>query len=142
MHICTRIAAVAFLFGGAITTFLGPTPASAGGSAPGTVRLTIVPRCLSIRAHQRSMVVTLSGVRPRSRYVFTESPDRPGFGGGEMGVHRSNSHGVVRFVYPGPSLRWEAGTWTVTASRIGGGAVAKGTYTVMRGSCLATVYRA
>lgn len=103
-------------------------------SSSAAVRLTVSPRCLSVRTHAQSMTVTLSGARPSARYAFSATFSRPGFGGGNMGVHQANRHGVVHFTYPGPTKKWEVGKWTVSA-RYRGRTTPKSVYTVTAGAC-------
>lgn len=94
-----------------------PHPAQAAGNAAGvntghaSLRLSPNPVTLG-----QPLAVMLHGARPGAWLDFTLQPlHRGGFGGGLMGRYRADADGVVRFVYPGPTRRWEVGQWRVYA---------------------------
>lgn len=61
----------------------------------------------------RPLSVVLSCVRPNHTYGFVTSPLKPGFGGGNMGDHRTGAYGLASFTYPAFERSWELGRWVV-----------------------------
>lgn len=87
-------------------------PASASSSAS-RIKLQIVPSSIPLGGH---FTVRLAGLRAAEPVVFTLHPlQLKGFGGGLMGRWKADTHGVIRFSYPGGTQRWELGRWRVSA---------------------------
>jgi len=112
-----------------------PAMARAGGSAPHTATLALGRHCLSVRPQARLVQVVLAHVQPGRTYGFTMIPQAPGgFGGGNMGSYRSDTHGTVHFAYPFPHLLTEVGYWVVSALS-GPSPVAKTNFLMLHRSC-------
>jgi hypothetical protein len=101
--------------------FPGVVAAAARHSKPlGTASLRVSPRCVSVRPHhKKQMTITLSRADPGKRYTFAMVPL---FGGGvvtapNVGRHRANGFGAVKFTYPAPNQSRDAGRWQVSATR-------------------------
>jgi hypothetical protein len=74
---------------------------------------------------KQRFTVTLTGATPGESLTFLATPDREGFGGGNMGVHRANAAGIIRFRYGPFKNKLDIGHWTVTVVRVGKGMVTK-----------------
>lgn len=61
----------------------------------------------------RKFSVSLSCVMPNHAYRFVAVPNRTGFGGGIMGLHRTGRYALTSFRYPVPT---GSRTWTVSAT--------------------------
>jgi hypothetical protein len=119
----------------ALTLSSAPFPVRALAGSPGTgVRLSLTGHCFSVRLRPTFVQVNLGYVHPQKVYRFAFKPSFSGFGGGNMGLHRADSHGIVTFPYQVPDKRTDVGMWRVSAY-YRGRVVASNDFVVMQGSC-------
>lgn len=90
--------------------------------------LRFVPNPIAL---QQRFTVTLTGATPGESLTFLATPDREGFGGGNMGSHRANAGGTIQFRYGPFKNKMDVGLWTVTVVHKGTGAVTRGTFHVV-----------
>jgi hypothetical protein len=131
-----RVLALAVLL--ALTVSSAPFPVRALAGSPGTgVRLSLTGHCFSVRLRPTFVQVNLGYVHPQKVYKFAFKPSFSGFGGGNMGPHRAESHGIVTFPYQVPNKRTDVGLWRVSAYD-GGRLVASNGFVVIQGPCISS----
>jgi hypothetical protein len=96
----------------AVTLLFGAVPAAASTHA----HLRFLPNPVKLK---QRFTVTLTGARPGEMLTFLATPEREGFGGGNMGNHRANSAGTIQFHYGPFKNKMDVGHWTVTVVRKG-----------------------
>ncbi len=140
MRPCGRVLALAVLL--ALTVSSAPFPVRALAGSPGTgVRLSLTGHCFSVRLRPTFVQVNLGYVHPQKVYKFAFKPSFSGFGGGNMGPHRADSHGIVTFPYQVPNKRTDVGMWRVSAY-YRGRVVASNGFVVMQGPCTRSISKA
>jgi hypothetical protein len=71
-----------------------------------------------VKLKQR-FTVTLTGASPGVMLTFLATPEREGFGGGNMGNHRASAAGIIKFQYGPFKNKLDVGHWTVTVVKKG-----------------------
>jgi hypothetical protein len=104
LHLLPFLLAAALLF--------GALPVAAATHA----HLRISPNPVKLK---QRFTVTLTGARPGEMLTFLATPEREGFGGGNMGNHHANAAGTIQFRYGPFNNKMDVGHWTVTVVRKG-----------------------
>lgn len=100
-----------------------PAGASARSQAPRTkthhATLTVKPKCISVSKHRRLVRVTLRHGVQGVTYSFAVVAlfARHSFTWPNMGRHKANRAGMIRFLYSAPDKKRNSGRWQVTATR-------------------------
>jgi hypothetical protein len=100
-------------------------PAAAAGSH---AHLRVSPNPVTLK---QRFTVTLTGATPGAALTFLATPEREGFGGGNMGTHRVSAAGTVQFRYGPFKNKLDVGHWTVTVVRKGAGTLTTGSFNVV-----------
>lgn len=97
----------------AAALLIGALPAAA---ATTHAHLRISPNPVKLK---QRFTVTLTGAKPGEMLTFLATPEREGFGGGNMGNHRANTAGTIQFRYGPFNNKMDVGHWTLTVVRKG-----------------------
>ena len=108
-----------------ISLLFGAVPVDA---ARPHAHLRVFPNPVTLK---QRFTVTLTGATPGEALIFLATPSREGFGGGDMGTHRANTAGTIRFRYGPFTNKLDVGVWTVTVVRKGAKAVTRGAFKVV-----------